>query len=186
MNAEIPKVYNPSEVEQKWYKFWEENKLFTPEEDSKKESFVIVIPPPNVTGSLHMGHALDNTIQDVLIRYKKLRGFNALWVPGTDHAGIATQNVVEKALREEGKTKDDLGREAFLKYVWEWKEKYGGQITSQLRRLGAALDWTRECFTLDKERSRAVTHEFVTLYNEGLIYRGKRLINWCPRCGTAL
>jgi len=186
MNQEIPKVYNPAEVEQKWYKFWEENKLFSPEEDSEKESFTIVIPPPNVTGNLHMGHALDNSIQDVLIRYKKMQGFNALWVPGTDHAGIATQNVVAKALRKEGKTKEDLGREEFLKRVWKWKEEYGGNITRQLRRLGAALDWTRERFTMDEGLSKAVTREFVTLYNEGLIYRGKRLVNWCPKCGTAI
>jgi valyl-tRNA synthetase len=186
MNQEIPKVYNPAEVEQKWYKFWEENKLFSPEENSKKESFTIVIPPPNVTGNLHMGHALDNSIQDVLIRYKKLKGFNTLWLPGTDHAGIATQNVVAKALKMEGKRKEDLGREKFVERVWQWKEEYGGNITRQLRRLGAALDWTRERFTMDEGLSKAVTHEFVTLYNEGLIYRGKRLINWCPKCGTAI
>jgi valyl-tRNA synthetase len=186
MNQEIPKVYNPSEVEQKWYKFWEENKLFAPEENSKKEPFTIVIPPPNVTGNLHMGHALDNSIQDVLIRYKKLKGFNTLWVPGTDHAGIATQNVVAKALKGEGKRKEDLGREKFVERVWKWKEEYGGNITRQLRRLGAALDWTRERFTMDEGLSRAVTHEFVTLYNEGLIYRGKRLVNWCVKCGTAI
>ncbi|MFH1683272.1 MAG: valine--tRNA ligase, partial [Candidatus Margulisiibacteriota bacterium] len=186
MNKEIPKVYNPAEIEQKWYKFWEENKLFTPEENSKKESFTIVIPPPNVTGNLHMGHALDNSIQDVLIRYKKMQGFNTLWLPGTDHAGIATQNVVAKALRKEGKSKEDLGREEFIKRVWKWKEEYGGNITRQLRRLGCALDWTRERFTMDEGLSKAVTHEFVTLYKEGLIYRGKRLVNWCPKCGTAI
>jgi len=168
MNQEIPKVYDPSEVEQKWYKFWEENRLFTPEDDSSKKSFVIVIPPPNITGNLHMGHALDNSIQDVLIRYKKLRGFNTLWLPGTDHAGIATQNVVVQALQREGITKEKLGREEFLKRVWKWKEEYGGNITRQLRRLGCA------------------PREFITLYNEGLIYRGKRLVNWCPKCGTAI
>jgi valyl-tRNA synthetase len=186
MVPEIPKIYDPSLVEQRWYKAWEESKLFTPIPQAPNPPFTIVIPPPNVTGSLHMGHALDNSIQDVLIRYKKMRGFNTLWVPGTDHAGIATQNVVEKALRKEGKTKDALGREEFVKRVWKWKEEYGGQITRQLRRLGCALDWTRERFTMDEGLSKAVTHEFVTLYNEGLIYRGKRLINWCPRCGTAL
>lgn len=186
MNNEIPKVYNPAEVEQKWYKFWEENKLFTPEENSTKKPFTIVIPPPNVTGNLHMGHALDNSIQDVLIRYKKLKGFNTLWLPGTDHAGIATQNVVAKALKKEGKRKEDLGREKFIERVWKWKEEYGGNITRQLRRLGASLDWTRERFTMDEGLSKAVTHEFVTLYNEGLIYRGKRLINWCAKCGTAI
>lgn len=186
MNQEIPKVYDPSKVEQKWYKFWEENKLFTPEEDSSKKPFVIMIPPPNITGNLHMGHALDNSIQDVLIRYKKLQGFNTLWLPGTDHAGIATQNVVAKALQKEGTSKDKLGREEFVKRVWKWKEEYGGNITRQLRRLGCALDWTRERFTLGEGLSKAVTREFVTLYNEGLIYRGKRLVNWCPKCGTAI
>lgn len=186
MTQEIPKVYDPSNVEQKWYKIWEENNLFTPEEDSSKEPFVIVIPPPNITGSLHMGHALDNGIQDVLIRYKKMQGFNTLWVPGTDHAGIATQNVVAKALRKEGTSKEQLGREKFLERVWKWKEEYGGNITRQLRRLGCALDWPRERFTMDEGLSKAVTHEFVTLYNEGLIYRGKRLVNWCPKCGTAI
>ena len=186
MNQEIPKTYDPAQVEQKWYKAWEEAKLFAPEENSSKKPFTIVIPPPNVTGSLHMGHALDNSIQDVLIRYKKMQGFNTLWVPGTDHAGIATQNVVEKALRAEGKTKDDLGREEFVRRVWQWKEEYGGRISQQLRRLGCALDWSRERFTMDEGLSKAVTHEFVTLYNQGLVYRGKRLINWCPRCGTAL
>ncbi len=183
---EIPKVYNPSEVEEKWYKTWEENKLFTPEDNSSKESFTIVIPPPNVTGNLHMGHALDNSIQDVLIRYKKMQGFNTLWLPGTDHAGIATQNVVAKALKKQGTSKDDLGRDEFIKRVWKWKEEYGGNITRQLRRLGCALDWTRERFTMDEGLSKAVTREFVTLYNEGLIYRGKRLVNWCPKCGTAI
>ncbi|MBU1027394.1 MAG: valine--tRNA ligase [Candidatus Margulisbacteria bacterium] len=186
MAKEIPKVYNPSELEQKWYKFWEDNKMFSPEENSDKEPFTIVIPPPNVTGNLHMGHALDNSIQDILIRYKKLRGFNTLWLPGTDHAGIATQNVVAKTLRKEGTTKEQLGRDEFLKRVWQWKEEYGGNITRQLRRLGCALDWTRERFTMDEGLSKAVTREFVTLYNEGLIYRGKRLVNWCPKCGTAI
>ncbi|MFH1361438.1 MAG: valine--tRNA ligase [bacterium] len=186
MSQEIPKVYNPADVEQKWYKIWEESGVFKPEENSPKEPFTIVIPPPNVTGSLHMGHALDNGIQDLLIRYKKMQGFNTLWIPGTDHAGIATQNVVEKALRKEGTSKDKLGREEFLKRVWQWKEEYGGRITGQLRRLGCALDWSRERFTMDEGLSKAVTKEFVTLYNEGLIYKGKRLINWCPRCGTAI
>ncbi|MBU0572963.1 MAG: class I tRNA ligase family protein, partial [Candidatus Margulisbacteria bacterium] len=146
---DIPKTYDPSAVEQKWYKFWEENKLFTPDEGSKAEPFTIVIPPPNVTGALHMGHAIDNTIQDILIRWKRMQGFNTLWVPGTDHAGIATQNVVEKQLRSEGTSKDDLGREEFVNRVWKWKEEYGSRITTQLRRLGASCDWTRERFTMD-------------------------------------
>ena len=186
MPEELSKVYSPKEVEEKWYKFLEENKLFTPEEKSTKKPFTIVIPPPNVTGSLHMGHALNNTIQDILIRYKKMSGFNTLWLPGTDHAGIATQNVVEKELAQEGKKKEDIGREAFLKRTWEWKEKYGGQIIEQLKRLGSACDWTRLCFTLDEKRSKAVRKAFVELFKEGLIYRGKRIINWCPRCQTAL
>ncbi|MBI5399039.1 valine--tRNA ligase [Candidatus Saganbacteria bacterium] len=182
----ISKVYDPTEVEQKWYKIWEESGLFKPEEDSAKLSFTIVIPPPNVTGSLHMGHALNNSIQDLLIRYKRMNGFNALWIPGTDHAGIATQNVVERELKKEGKTKDDLGREKFIAKVWEWKKEYGGRITQQLRRLGASCDWSRERFTMDEGLSKAVRRHFVQLYNEGLIYRGKRIINWCPRCQTAL
>ena len=185
MNEELAKAYDPSLVEQKWYKFWEEAGLFKPDE-TKEKIFTIVIPPPNITGSLHMGHALNNSIQDLLIRYKRMNGFRALWVPGTDHAGIATQNVVERELKKEGKRKEDLGREEFLKKVWEWKEKYGGQITRQLRRLGASCDWSRECFTLDEKRSKAVRRHFVQLYQEGLIYRGKRIINWCPRCQTAL
>ncbi|OGC03390.1 valine--tRNA ligase [candidate division WOR-1 bacterium RIFOXYA12_FULL_43_27] len=184
MAEEFSKVYNPAETEQKWYKFWEENGLFSPKGDG--EPFTIVIPPPNVTGSLHMGHALDNSLQDVLIRYKRMQGFKTLWVPGTDHAGIATQNVVERALKKEGKRKDDLGREKFVEKIWEWKKEYGGKITQQLRRLGASCDWSRERFTMDEGLSKAVRREFVQLYKEGLIYRGKRIINWCPRCKTAL
>ena len=185
MSEELAKAYDPSQVEQKWYKFWEEAGLFRPDE-TKEKTFTIVIPPPNITGSLHMGHALNNSIQDLLIRYKRMCGFRALWVPGTDHAGIATQNVVERELKKEGKRKEDLGREKFLEKVWEWKKEYGGQITRQLRRLGASCDWSRECFTLDEQRSRAVRRHFVQLYKEGLIYRGKRIINWCPRCKTAI
>lgn len=186
MTQEIPKIYDPKEVEQKWYQTWEDSKIFAPEEKSDKKPFTIVIPPPNVTGNLHMGHALDNSIQDLLIRYKRMQGFNSLWVPGTDHAGIATQNVVAKALRKEDLTKEKLGREKFLQRVWQWKEEYGDNITRQLRRLGCALDWTRERFTMDEGLSKAVAKEFVTLYKEGLIYRGKRLVNWCPKCGTAI
>jgi valyl-tRNA synthetase len=185
MSEELAKAYDPSQVEQKWYKFWEEAGLFKPDE-TKEKTFTIVIPPPNITGSLHMGHALNNSIQDLLIRYKRMRGFRTLWVPGTDHAGIATQNVVERELKKEGMRKEDLGREKFLERVWEWKKEYGGQITEQLRRLGASCDWSRECFTLDEPRSRAVRRHFVQLYKEGLIYRGKRIINWCPRCQTAI
>ncbi len=184
---EIPKVYDPASVEQKWYTLWESGGYFAPATgDSAKGTFTIVIPPPNVTGMLHMGHALDNTLQDILIRFKRMQGFKTLWVPGTDHAGIATQNVVEKALAKEGKKKEDLGREEFLKKVWEWKEQYGGTITRQLRRLGASCDWSHERFTMDEGLSHAVRKAFVTLYKEGLIYRGKRMVNWCPRCTTAI
>lgn len=185
MNQELSKVYNPSEVEQKWYKIWEDKGYFKPDPEAQTP-FTIVIPPPNITGSLHMGHALNNSIQDLLIRYKRMCGFKTLWVPGTDHAGIATQNVVERELKKEGKRKEDLGREAFVNKVWEWKKEYGGQITRQLRRLGASCDWSRERFTMDEGLSRAVKRHFVQLYNEGLIYRGKRIINWCPRCHTAI
>jgi valyl-tRNA synthetase len=185
MTEELSKVYDPSEVEQKWYKFWEENGFFKPSSQFPVP-FTIVIPPPNITGSLHMGHALNNSIQDLLIRYKRMCGFKTLWLPGTDHAGIATQNVVEKELKKEGKRKEDLGREKFVEKIWEWKKEYGGRITQQLRRLGASCDWSRECFTLDEARSKAVRRHFVQLYREGLIYRGKRIINWCPRCKTAI
>ena len=185
-NDAIAKVYDPTQVEKERYQKWESKHLFTPSDDRAKKSFTIAIPPPNATRSLHMGHALNNTIQDILIRYKKMRGFDALWVPGTDHAGIATQNVVERALKKEGKRKEDLGREKFLERVWGWKKEYGGRITEQLRRLGCALDWTRERFTMDEGLTQAVRRHFVQLYHEGLIYRGKRIINWCPRCKTAL
>lgn len=185
MSQELSKVYNPAEVEQKWYKIWEEAGYFKPSAPGK-QSFTIVIPPPNITGSLHMGHALNNSIQDLLIRYKRMCGFNTLWIPGTDHAGIATQNVVERALKKEGKRKEDLGREKFVEKIWEWKKEYGGKITQQLRRLGSSCDWSRERFTMDEGLSKAVQRHFIQLYNEGLIYRGKRIINWCPRCQTAL
>jgi valyl-tRNA synthetase len=186
MSEELSKIYDPKSVEEKWYKVWEDNKYFTPDESSKGQAFVIVIPPPNITGSLHMGHALDNTVQDIFIRYSRMRGMKALWVPGTDHAGIATQNVVEKELAKEKKRKEDIGREKFIEMVWEWKKKFGSQITMQLRRLGASCDWSRERFTMDEGLSRAVRKAFVSLFHDGLIYRGKRIINWCPRCKTAL
>lgn len=190
--SELSKVYNQAEIEEKWYRIWEENGYFSPDymAGGKKkhatDNFVIVIPPPNVTGSLHMGHALDNTLQDILIRFKRMQGYRTLWVPGTDHAGIATQNVVEKELAKEKKKKEDIGREEFLKRVWSWKEKFGGTITKQLRRLGASCDWKRERFTMDEGLSHAVRKAFVTLYEEGLIYKGKRMVNWCPRCKTAI
>ena len=184
--SELPKAYDPSAVESDLYEDWDRAGLFHAEPDDPGEPFSIVIPPPNVTGSLHVGHALDNTIQDVIIRRERMRGRNAVWIPGTDHAGIATQNVVEKLLAAEGTDRDTLGREAFLERVWRFKEEAGGTILRQLRRLGASADWQREVFTFDDERSRAVREVFVSLYEQGLIYRGNRLINWCPRCHTAL
>jgi valyl-tRNA synthetase len=183
---EIPKQYSPVETEEKWYKFWEENKYFSAKPDPKKQPYTIVIPPPNVTGILHMGHALNNTIQDILIRYHRMSGFEALWMPGTDHAGIATQNVVEKALAKEGLKRQDLGREKFIERVWAWKEQYGSTIIRQLKSLGASCDWDRLRFTMDEEYSRSVTEVFVRLYEKGLIYQGSYIINWCPRCHTAL
>ena len=182
----LPKAYEFAEVESHWYKYWEEKEFFRAGENSPKPPYSIVIPPPNVTGQLHMGHALNNTLQDILCRYKRLKSFEVLWVPGTDHAGIATQNVVERQLGTEGLTRHGIGREAFLQRVWEWRATYGGLIINQLKRLGASCDWSRERFTMDEGLSQAVRQVFVSLYNEGLIYRGKRMINWCPRCMTAL
>jgi valyl-tRNA synthetase len=182
----LSKVYNPQEVEKKWYDFWIDQQIFRADEAGEGTSYSIVIPPPNVTGSLHMGHALNNTLQDILIRMKRMQGFNALWVPGMDHAGIATQNVVERQLAEEGKSRHDLGREKFIERVWKWREESGGTIIHQLKRLGASCDWSRERFTMDEGLSRAVKEVFYRLYHEGLIYRGDYVINWCPRCHTAL
>ena len=183
---EIPSRYNPKETEDKWYKFWEENNLFSAKPNPSKKPFCIVIPPPNVTGILHMGHALNNTIQDILIRYHRMCGEESLWMPGTDHAGIATQNVVEKAIAKEGLKRQDLGREKFIEKVWQWKEQYGSTIIHQLKKLGASCDWSRTRFTMDKEYSEAVIEVFIGLYERGLIYRGSYIINWCPRCQTAL
>jgi len=183
---EIPTRYNPGDVEDKWYKFWEEKGSFGTEPDPKKKPYTIVIPPPNVTGILHMGHALNNTIQDILIRYKRMKGFKAEWMPGTDHAGIATQNVVEKKLAKEGVKRQDLGREKFIEKVWKWKEEYGSTIVKQLKKLACSCDWDRTRFTMDKEYSGSVTHAFCALWNKGLIYQGNYIINWCPRCQTAL
>ncbi|MHC1728667.1 MAG: valine--tRNA ligase [Syntrophobacteraceae bacterium] len=182
----LPKAYEFTEVETHWYKYWEEKGFFRADEKSSKPPYCIVIPPPNVTGQLHMGHALNNTLQDILCRFKRLKGYEVLWVPGTDHAGIATQNVVERQLANEGLNRHELGREAFQERVWDWKAKFGGIIINQLKRLGASCDWSRERFTMDEGLSRAVRQVFVSLYKEGLIYRGKRMINWCPRCMTAL
>jgi valyl-tRNA synthetase len=182
----LDKGYEPHDVERRWYAFWEENHLFAAEEQSPRRSYSIVIPPPNVTGVLHMGHALNNTLQDVLCRYRRLRGDNVLWMPGTDHAGIATQNVVERKLAQEGTDRHALGRERFIAEVWKWRQASGSAIINQLKRLGASCDWKRERFTMDEGLSRAVRKVFVDLYHQGLIYRGDYIINWCHRCHTAL
>lgn len=183
---EIPSRYNPKETEDKWYKFWQEHNYFCAKANPQKKPFCIVIPPPNVTGILHMGHALNNTIQDILIRYQRMKGKETLWMPGTDHAGIATQNVVEKSIAKEGLKRQDLGREKFIERVWQWKEQYGSTIIKQLKKLGASCDWARTRFTMDEDYSRAVTEVFIRLYEKGLIYQGNYIINWCPRCQTAL
>lgn len=182
----LGKSYDPGPIEEKWYGRWTEGGLFRGDAESQKPSYCIVIPPPNVTGSLHMGHALNNTLQDISCRYMRMKGKNVLWLPGTDHAGIATQNVVEKNLSGKGISRHDLGRDAFVEKIWEWKKEYGSRIINQLKRLGASCDWERERFTMDDGLSRAVRSVFVRLYKEGLIYRGKYIINWCPRCQTAL
>ena len=181
----MDKHYDAKAAEAKWYKFWEENGCFHQDPDGR-EPYSVVIPPPNVTGILHMGHALNQTIQDILVRWRRMQGRNTLWLPGTDHAGIATQNVVEKALKKEGKRRQDLGREKFLERVWEWKKQYGGTIVHQQRMLGNSTDWRRERFTFDEGCSRAVAKVFTQLYDEGLVYKGNYIVNWCPRCGTAL
>ncbi len=186
VTVDIPKVYRPEEVEERWYRVWLERGYFNADVHSHKKPYTIVIPPPNVTAALHMGHAYNNTIQDILIRYKRKQGYEALWLPGTDHAGIATQNVVEKELRKENLTRHDLGREEFVKRVWQWKEKYGNTIINQLKRMGCSCDWRRERFTMDPEYTFVVREVFIRLYHKGLIYRGKYIINWCPRCSTAL
>ena len=182
----IAKVYDPKSVEDKWYQYWLDNDVFHSEPHADRTPYTIVIPPPNVTDVLHMGHAYNNTIQDIFIRYKRMSGFETLWMPGTDHAGIATQNVVEKALAKEGTTRHDLGREKFVERVWQWREKYGSTIIRQLKRLGCSCDWVRERFTMDERLISAVLEVFVRLYEKGLIYRGKYIVNWCPRCRTAL
>src|SRR5687768_4691885 len=186
--SEISKAYEPQSVESKWYQFWLDRNAFTANPNSAKPAYSIVIPPPNVTGVLTLGHVLNNTIQDILARRARMLGKEVLWLPGTDHAGIATQNVVEKTLRKEGvmKHRDDLGREALVGKIWEWKEKYGGIIIQQLKKLGASCDWSRERFTMDPDYSCCVQQVFVDLYQKGLIYRGKRMVNWCPVSLTAL
>src|SRR5450759_200779 len=185
--SEIPKAYEPQSVEDKWYQFWLDGKFFVADEKSVKPAYSIVIPPPNVTGVLHMGHVLNNTIQDILARKARMDGKEVLWLPGTDHAGIATEGMVAKQLRkEERKSKQDIGRDEFIKRVWAWKEKHGGIIIAQLKKLGCSCDWTRERFTMDPDYVRNVQRVFVDLYKKGLIYRGKRMVNWCPATQTAL
>ena len=186
VNVEIPKAYEPSQVEKKWYSLWEEKRYFRADVDSKKPAYCIVMPPPNITGVLHMGHALNITLQDIVIRWKRMQGSNVLWVPGTDHAGIATQNVVERQLAQQRRRRTDLGREKFEQIVWEWREKTGNNILLQMRKLGCSCDWTRTRFTLDEGLSHAVREVFVRLYEDGLVYRGEYLVNWCPRCATAI
>ncbi|MBN2569492.1 MAG: valine--tRNA ligase [Deltaproteobacteria bacterium] len=186
MVDELKKAYEPRDVEARWYTYWLEEGLFKAADKSDKKPFSIVIPPPNVTGMLHMGHALNNTIQDIIVRYKRMQGFNTLWMPGTDHAGIATQNVVEQELAKENLTRHDIGREKFIERIWQWKERYGGIILNQLQKLGCSCDWSRERFTMDEGLSNAVREVFVRLYNDGLIYQGDYIVNWCPRCHTAI
>ena len=186
MKKELSKVYEPKEVEDKIYKFWMDNNCFRAEVDSKKKPYTIVIPPPNITGQLHMGHALDETLQDILIRWKRMSGYSALWLPGTDHAAIATEAKIVEAMRKEGITKEDLGRDGFMERAWKWKEQYGGRIVEQLKKLGSSCDWSRERFTMDEGCSKAVKEVFVKYYEKGLIYRGERIVNWCPHCKTTL
>ncbi|MBQ3996188.1 MAG: valine--tRNA ligase [Clostridia bacterium] len=186
MAKELATKYDPSEFEDKIYDFWQENKYFHAEPDETKTPYTIVIPPPNITGQLHMGHALDNTLQDILIRYHRMKGFDTLWVPGTDHASIATEAKIVEAMKQEGITKDDIGREAFLERAWDWRRQYGGRIVEQLKKLGSSCDWDRERFTMDEGCSKAVVEVFNRLYEKDLIYRGERLINWCPHCMTSI
>ena len=185
-DQELPTHFSPAELEAPIYQNWLDQKYFVADATSKKKPFCIVIPPPNVTGSLHIGHALDHTLQDTLTRRRRMQGFEALWLPGMDHAGIATQNVVEKQLAQQNKSRHDFGREAFVKKVWEWKNESGGAILGQMKRLGDSVDWSRERFTMDAGLSRAVLTIFKRLYEKELIYRAERIINWCPRCLTAL
>ena len=186
MSIAMEKTYDPSAVEPRWYELWEQRGYFHAAPNPDRQPYCIVIPPPNITGKLHMGHALDNTLQDTLIRYKRMCGFETLWLPGTDHASIATEVKIVEQMAREGLTKNDVGREAFLQRAWQWREEYGKTIVRQLRKLGSSCDWARERFTMDEGCSRAVNRVFVDLYNRGLIYKGDRIINWCPSCKTAL
>ena len=183
---ELAKTYDPKGIEERLYKKWEDNGYFHAEVDRSKKPFTIVMPPPNITGQLHMGHALDITMQDILIRYKRMQGYNALWQPGTDPACIATEVKIIQERKEEGIDKHDLGREKFLERAWEWKKEYGGRIIGQLKKLGSSCDWDRERFTMDEGCSKAVEEVFINLYNKGYIYKGSRIINWCPKCKTSL
>ena len=186
MKQELAKSYQPKDFEDRIYKMWNDSGSFTPHVDSEKQPYTIVIPPPNITGQLHMGHALDETLQDILIRWKRMSGYSTLWLPGTDHASIATEAKIVEAMRKEGIKKEDIGREAFLERAWAWKKQYGGRIVEQLKKLGSSCDWTRERFTMDEGCSKAVKEVFIKYYEEGLIYRGKRIINWCPKCLTSI
>src|SRR5438270_5705592 len=187
--TELPKAYEPAAIEARWAEFWVREKLFsvaTPPAGDTRPVFTLLLPPPNVTGRLHMGHMLNQTQMDIIVRWHRMRGDVTLWLPGTDHAGIATQMMVERQLASEGKKRSELGREKFIERVWEWKKLYGGAIQDQMKRLGASVDWDREYFTMDENLSRAVREVFVRLHEEGLIYRGKYIVNWCPRCVTAV
>ena len=186
MAKELAKAYNPQEFEDRIYDFWMKGNYFHAEVDKDKKPYTIVMPPPNITGQLHIGHALDETLQDTIIRWKRMQGYSALWLPGTDHASIATEAKIVEAMRKEGVTKEDLGREKFLERAWEWKRVYGNRITDQFKKLGASCDWERERFTMDEGCSDAVKEVFVKLYEKGLIYRGERIINWCPHCCTSI
>ena len=189
---ELAKVYDPREVEQRTYQFWLDGAYFHATahaknaDGSEKKPYTVMMPPPNITGQLHMGHALDNTLQDILIRWRRMQGYEALWMPGTDHASIATEAKVVEAMRQEGVTKEELGRDGFLERAWAWKEKYGSRIVSQLKTIGSSCDWERERFTMDEGCSKAVKDVFVRLYEQGLIYRGNRMVNWCPKCNTSI
>ncbi|MCR4779842.1 MAG: class I tRNA ligase family protein, partial [Ruminiclostridium sp.] len=186
MKKELAKTYSPKDFEERIYKNWEEKGYFHAERDPEKKPYTIVIPPPNVTGQLHMGHALDETLQDILIRTKRMQGFSALWLPGTDHASIATEAKVVAKMKSEGLTKDDVGRDGFLERAWDWTHEYGGKIQNQLKKLGSSCDWERERFTLDDGCSEAVQKVFIDYYKKGLIYHGERIINWCPSCKTSI
>ena len=186
MKKELARTYDPKGIEDRLYQKWLDGGYFHAEVNKDRKPFTIVMPPPNITGQLHMGHALDNTMQDILIRWKRMQGYEALWQPGTDHAAIATEVKVTNELKDKGIDKHEIGREAFLKYCWEWKEEYGSRIISQLKKLGSSADWERERFTMDEGCSRAVETVFCKLYEKGWIYKGSRIINWCPKCQTSL